>query len=92
MLAFHGQHDCRLPHTLSEAVLSPSRTAGCRSNLDASQQPLVLQGADSVEGYFPSGKWYSLFDNSTLDASGGGRAFTLQLPLGEVGVHAKVSG
>ena len=45
-----------------------------------------------MEGYFPSGKWYNLFDNSTLDASGGGRPFTLELPLGEVGVHVKVNG
>ena len=47
---------------------------------------------DSVVGYFPFGKWYNLFDNSTLDASGGGRKFTLELPLGEVGVHVKVNG
>ncbi len=78
--------------TLSEAVLSPSGTARCQSNLMASQQqPLFLQGKDSVEGYFPSGKWYSLFDNSTLDASDGGRRMTVELPLGEVGVHVKVN-
>ena len=56
------------------------------------QQPLFLQGKDSVEGYFPSGKWYSLFDNSTLDASDGGRRMTLELPICEYGGHVNVSG
>ena len=31
--------------------------------------------------------WYNLFDNSTLHAGRSGRDVTLNLPLGEVGVH-----
>eukprot|EP00891_Asterochloris_glomerata_P007647 jgi/Astpho2/7647/e_gw1.00115.13.1_t len=49
--------------------------------------PVVEKGARNVTGYFPAGKWYSLFDNSSLLADGSGRDVTLTLPLGEVGVH-----
>ena len=51
------------------------------------QHQLWLQGARNVTGYFPAGKWYNLFDNSTLHAGSSGRNVTLSLPLGEVGVH-----
>lgn len=40
-----------------------------------------------MTGYFPAGRWYNLFDNSTLLADSSGRDVTLTLPLGEVGVH-----
>ena len=46
-----------------------------------------LQGASKREGYFPKGKWYNLFDNTTIDAHEGGRSVTLDLPMGHVGVH-----
>ncbi len=52
-----------------------------------SQPSLWLQGAQIVTGYFPAGKWYNLFDNSSLLAHGSGSDVTLTLPLGEVGVH-----
>ena len=46
-----------------------------------------LQGATKREGYFPKGKWYNLFDNTTIDAHAGGKSVTLDLPMGQVGVH-----
>ena len=92
MLAFADSTTAAWAPLCLRQYCHPQRLQDAKANLGASQQPLPLQGADSVEGYFPSGKWYSLFDNSTLDASGGGRRFTLQLPLGEVGVHVKVNG
>ena len=48
----------------------------------------VMQGATKRQGYFPKGKWYDLFDNSTIDAHDGGKSVTLDLPMGQVGVHA----
>lgn len=48
---------------------------------------LRVQGEVKRQAYFPQGKWYSLFDNSTIDASEGGRSETLELPLGQLGLH-----
>lgn len=49
--------------------------------------PILDQGATKREGYFPKGKWYNLFDNTTIDAHAGGKSVTLDLPMGHVGVH-----
>ena len=46
-----------------------------------------LQGQTKREGYFPKGKWYNLFDNTTIDAHDEGKSVTLDLPMGHVGVH-----
>ncbi len=46
-----------------------------------------MQGQTKREGYFPKGKWYNLFDNTTIDAHDEGKSVTLDLPLGHVGVH-----
>ena len=47
----------------------------------------ALQGQTKREGYFPKGKWYNLFDNTTVDTHDGGKFVTLDLPMGHVGVH-----
>ncbi len=46
-----------------------------------------MQGQTKREGYFPKGKWYNLFDNTTIDAHDEGKSVTLDLPMGHVGVH-----
>jgi alpha-glucosidase (family GH31 glycosyl hydrolase) len=46
-----------------------------------------VQGQTKREGYFPKGKWYNLFDNTTIDAHDEGKSVTLDLPMGHVGVH-----
>lgn len=46
-----------------------------------------VQGQTKREGYFPKGKWYSLFDNTTIDAHDEGKSAALDLPMGHVGVH-----
>lgn len=51
--------------------------------------PVLVQGADKVEGYFPQGKWFSLFDNSLIDASAGGVLQMLPTPLMDTNVHAR---
>lgn len=47
----------------------------------------AMQGTTKREGYFPKGKWYNLFDNTTVDTHEGGKLVTLDLPMGHVGVH-----
>ena len=46
-----------------------------------------MQGKTKREGYFPKGKWYNLFDNTTIDTHDGGKSVTLDLPMGHVGAH-----
>ncbi|DBA69878.1 TPA: hypothetical protein ACH3X2_012378 [Trebouxia sp. C0005] len=49
--------------------------------------PILDEGQTKREGYFPKGKWYSLFDNTTIDAHDEGKSAALDLPMGHVGVH-----
>ena len=50
----------------------------------------IAQGATQVTGYFPQGKWYSLWDDkSSVDASRGGISQTLEAPLGDIPVHMR---
>lgn len=46
-----------------------------------------MQGETKREAYFPRGKWYNLFDNTTIDTQDAGKSVTLDLPMGHVGVH-----
>ena len=50
----------------------------------------IAQGATQVTGYFPQGKWYSLWDDkSSVDASRGGTSQTLKAPLGDIPIHVR---
>ncbi|KAL0022358.1 hypothetical protein WJX77_003500 [Trebouxia sp. C0004] len=49
--------------------------------------PILNEGQTKRKGYFPKGKWYNLFDNTTIDAHDEGTSVTLDLPMGHVGVH-----
>ena len=49
--------------------------------------PVVSEGATSVTGYFPQGVWYSLFDDSVIDASEAGLYATLETPLTATNAH-----
>ena len=51
--------------------------------------PVLTKGATSVEGYFPSSRWYSLLDDSYIDSSEGGLYATLVTPLTSTNVHAR---
>lgn len=52
--------------------------------------PVLQEGAVSVRGYFPQGIWYSMFDNSAIDHTGGGGAFvTLDTALTATNVHVR---
>ncbi|GAB4817380.1 hypothetical protein N2152v2_004426 [Parachlorella kessleri] len=50
--------------------------------------PVLEEGANAVEGYFPAGRWYSLWDKQdVVDAREGGRTVKLDAPLGTIPVH-----
>ncbi|KAK9814514.1 hypothetical protein WJX72_007179 [[Myrmecia] bisecta] len=51
--------------------------------------PCLHQGATTVDAYFPSGLWYSVWDHRPVDARAGGVNVTLAAPLGEVPVHVR---
>lgn len=51
--------------------------------------PVLTQGATSVKGYFPQSKWYSLTDNSLVDASQEGKFVELQTELTATNVHVR---
>ena len=52
--------------------------------------PVLTQGATSVVGYFPQGKWYSLTDDSAMvDASSIGTYVELQTALTATNVHVR---
>jgi hypothetical protein len=56
--------------------------------------PVLEQGAVKVTGYFPQGKWYSLFDSTVqvggyVDASAGGVWVELQTPLTATNAHLR---
>lgn len=57
---------------------------GCMEDLSCCA---CVQGTDKRQAYFPQGKWHNLFDNSTVEASDGGKLVTLELPVGQVAVH-----
>jgi alpha-glucosidase (family GH31 glycosyl hydrolase) len=50
--------------------------------------PVLEQGADTVEAYFPPGTWHSLWeDGETIDAGKDGKTVKLEAPLGEIPLH-----
>jgi alpha-glucosidase len=51
--------------------------------------PVLLEGATSVEGHFPRGLWYSLFDDSLIDAGSEGLLKVLDTPLLSTNAHAR---
>lgn len=51
--------------------------------------PVLLEGATSVEGYFPRGLWYSLFDDSLIDTSAEGALKLLDTPLLSTNAHVR---
>lgn len=51
--------------------------------------PVLTQGATSVTGYFPQGKWYSLIDTSVIDASKIGTFVELPTELTSTNVHVR---
>jgi alpha-glucosidase len=51
--------------------------------------PVLIEGATNVEGYFPIGKWYSLFDTTLIDASTGGVMKVLDTPLMDTNAHVR---
>lgn len=51
--------------------------------------PVLQEGASSVEGYFPLGKWYSLFDDLLIDATSQGIVVGLETPLLQTNAHVR---
>ena len=51
--------------------------------------PVVYQDTYEVEAYFPSGLWYNLHDNSTIDAVSAGRYVTLPTSILDTNVHVR---
>lgn len=52
--------------------------------------PVLKEGALSVEGYFPTGVWYSLLDDTMIDTTTtGGRFVNLETPLLTTNVHVR---
>lgn len=49
--------------------------------------PVLEPGATTVDGYFPAGRWFSLYDNSLTVATGIGKHVTLPAPADTVNVH-----
>lgn len=48
--------------------------------------PVLAEGATSVTGYFPAGKWYSMFDDSSIT---GPKKVELPTPLTATNVHVR---
>ena len=51
--------------------------------------PVITRGATAVDGYFPTGLWYSLFDSALIDSTDGGQFVILITPLEKTNVHAR---
>jgi alpha-glucosidase (family GH31 glycosyl hydrolase) len=51
--------------------------------------PVLTMGATSVNGYFPTGVWYSLLNSAFIDSSAGGQSVVLDTPLEETNVHVR---
>lgn len=51
--------------------------------------PVLTEGAREVTGYFPKAVWYSLFDDSVIDASAAGKVLTLPTPLTATNAHVR---
>lgn len=51
--------------------------------------PVLVEGATSVEGYFPMGKWYSLFDTYLINSPEGGLFKEMNTPLMDTNVHMR---
>uniref|UniRef100_A0A0D9WT76 alpha-glucosidase n=1 Tax=Leersia perrieri TaxID=77586 RepID=A0A0D9WT76_9ORYZ len=49
--------------------------------------PVLEPGATTVTGYFPAGRWFSLYDFSLAVAGNSGRRVTLAAPADTVNVH-----
>ncbi|EIE26263.1 hypothetical protein COCSUDRAFT_64412 [Coccomyxa subellipsoidea C-169] len=49
--------------------------------------PVLDEGAESVQGYFPQGVWYDISDETPVDASTAGRFVRLPAPLTHLPVH-----
>ena len=47
----------------------------------------MVQGVDTVEGYFPQGVWYNISEVEAVDASTAGRRVRIAAPLETVPVH-----
>ena len=47
----------------------------------------MVQGMDTVEGYFPQGVWYNISEVEAVDASTAGRRVRIAAPLETVPVH-----
>jgi alpha-glucosidase (family GH31 glycosyl hydrolase) len=51
--------------------------------------PVLDGGVTSVTGYFPQGVWYSITDDSVIDASAGGKYVDLPTDLTSTNVHVR---
>lgn len=51
--------------------------------------PVLSQGASVVTGYFPQGLWYSLFDDTFIDSSDGGKFVSIETPFDKTNVHVR---
>lgn len=41
--------------------------------------PILRRGANSTQAYFPPGLWYSLYDDSVVNTTSGGRNVTVRV-------------
>mmetsp|Transcript_12012 Transcript_12012/g.26740 ORF Transcript_12012/g.26740 Transcript_12012/m.26740 type:complete len:320 (+) Transcript_12012:202-1161(+) len=51
--------------------------------------PVLEQGATAVEGFFPEGLWYSLFDQTVIDSTDGGTFLSLPTLLTATNAHLR---
>ncbi|PKA52271.1 putative alpha-glucosidase [Apostasia shenzhenica] len=52
--------------------------------------PVLQEGATAVEAYFPRGRWFNLFnESSVVDAAASGKTVKLEAPMETVNVHGR---
>ena len=43
--------------------------------------PILLEGTNTVPAYFPAGKWYDLYNHSSIDTSAAAQHLTVMVTL-----------
>lgn len=95
----------RTAHATGAPIMRPLWMAfpGCQATHEIHRQfmvgdallvsPVLEQGADSVQAFFPPGTWHSMWgDGEVVSSEDGGETVTVRAPLGEIPVPLHLRG